>query len=101
MGRSRRPRLVCDGCVERAVSGPFTAIIEYWREDLQRPSMEVVQRQSLRSAQYVARKSLRTAMTRPGYFPECARIEDAQENVVCRYEWDSAANQAVLARAQS
>lgn len=81
------------------MNGPFTAIVEYWREDLQTGSIEVVERQSLRSAQYVVRKRLRTAMTRPNYIPECGRVEDAREKVVCRYEWDMETERAVLAKA--
>ena len=64
----------------------FTAIVEYWREDLQRPTMETFKRRTRLSAMYAARKALRTGFTRPGYMPECARVEDADENVVAAYE---------------
>jgi hypothetical protein len=74
----------------------YTAIVECWREDLQAPSIEARERHSLRSAQYIARKLLKSACLRPGYIPECARVEDSEENVLCRYEWDWRANCAVL-----
>lgn len=64
----------------------FTAIIEYWREDLQRYSMEVVKRPTRLAAMQTCRKSLKTGFDRPGHMPECARVEDSQENVVARYE---------------
>jgi len=64
----------------------FTAIIEYWHEDDQCYRMEKIKRRTRRSAMYYARKALRTGFTRPGYMPECARVEDADERVVARYE---------------
>ena len=70
----------------------YTVIVEYWREDLQRTSMEVTKRATLRSAQYWARKSLKTAWLRPGYIPECARVEDSDENVVWRIDADCCPN---------
>lgn len=35
---------------------------------------------------HVARKALKTAFDRPGYMPECARVEDSDERVVAAYE---------------
>jgi|HubBroStandDraft_1064217.scaffolds.fasta_scaffold522956_2 hypothetical protein len=64
----------------------FTAIIEFWHEGDQNYRMETIKRQTRRSAMYYARKALKTGFTRPGYMPECARVEDADENTVARFE---------------
>jgi hypothetical protein len=64
----------------------FTAIVEYWHEDLQRPVMETFKRPTRLSAMYAARHALKTGFTRPNYIPECARVEDANECVVAAYE---------------
>ena len=64
----------------------FTAIIEYWNEDDQNYRIETIKRRTRLSAMYYARKALRTGFDRPGYIPECARVEDAEECVVARYE---------------
>lgn len=78
------------------MSGPYTVISEYFKTDTEISVMEISIRQSLRSAQYRARKSLKTAMLRPNYVPEVARVEDAQEKVISVYEWDSRLGRAVL-----
>lgn len=67
----------------------FTAIVEYWREDLQAPSMETSKHQSRLSAMHVCRKRLKTAWQRPSYIPECARVEDTDGKVVARYIVDN------------
>lgn len=64
----------------------FTAIVEYWHDGRQAPVMEIVNRYSRLSAMYVCRKRLKTAWQRPGYIPECARVEDADGRVVAAYE---------------
>jgi hypothetical protein len=48
--------------------------------------METFRRPTRLSAMYAARKALKTGFSRPGYMPECARVEDAAERVVAAYE---------------
>lgn len=69
---------------------PFTIIVEYFNTETELSGMETSKRQSLRSAQYYARKNLRTMNVRPNRVPECARVEDVDENIVARYTWDGA-----------
>jgi hypothetical protein len=64
----------------------FTAIVEYWHEGDQNYRMETFKRPTRLSAMHVARKALKTAFDRPGYMPECARVEDSDERVVAAYE---------------
>jgi hypothetical protein len=82
-------------------TGPFTIISEYFRTDVEVSRMETAKRHSLRSAQYVARKNLRTANLRPNYIPEVSRVEDSEGNVMCVYDWDQQTDRAVLRKDQS
>lgn len=69
---------------------PFTVIVEYFNTETEVSGMETCKRQTLRSAQYVARKNLRTMNLRPNRVPECSRVEDADEKVMTVFEWDGA-----------
>ena len=66
----------------------FTVIAEYFRTDTEVGGMETREYCSLKSAQWHARKTLRTFELRPNYVGECARIENIHGDVLCVYDME-------------